>query len=109
MAGKSPYHAPIVRIFWVAIREGHNYPLFLTWAALSFLSVDLDSVFELPVVFRGRCEGTMSGIAICEQSVSIVSKSGRLSHLELCCQVDPKSAPNPSPRNLCLKRLRYHD
>ena len=96
MGGKSPYHTPVVRILGVAIREGHNYPLFLTWVALSFHSSNLDTAFELPGVFRGRCEGIMSAIAICEQSVSIVSKSGCLSHLELRCQVDSKSVPNPS-------------
>ena len=53
MGGKSPYHTPIVRILWVAIREGHNYPLFLTWEAMSFLSSNLDTAFELPGVFRG--------------------------------------------------------
>ena len=109
MCGRSPYHTPVVRILGVAIREGHNYPLLLTWVAQSFLSINLNTVFELPSVFRGRYEGYMSAIAICEQSVSIVSKSGCLSHLELCCQVDPKGAPNPFLDKMCPKRLRRHD
>ena len=109
MGGKSPYHAPVVRILGVAVREGHNYPLFLTWIALSFLSFGLDSVFELSGVFCGHCEGFMSAVAICEQSISVVSKSGRLSHLELYCLVDPKSAPKPALYSLCPKRLRCRD
>ena len=110
MCGKSPYHTPVVWILGVAIREGHNYPLFLTWVALSFLSFNLNAVFELAGVFRGRYEGFMSAIAICEQSGSIVPKSGCLSHLEqLGCQVHPKSASNSFLHNMCPKRLRHHD
>ena len=66
VCGKNPYHTPVVRILGVAVREGYNYPLLLTWVALSFLSSNLDTVFELAGVFRGRCEGFMSAIAICE-------------------------------------------